>query len=133
MGKYNDEPYLRSEDLLRDGKYLGATLEIEDVLEGAPITRKLKPIQGLALKFKGRDKVLGLGATNEALCKTIFGDTRHQTWIGKSVTIAVRRVRGMRKGETQPAIRIIPPPGTEVRSGLARELGEAYTYAEPAK
>lgn len=126
MRRYNDEAYLRSEDLLRDGKYLTVTLEIEDVLEGAPLTRKLKPVEGFALKFKGKEKVLGLGTTNEALCKTIFGDARPQAWIGKQITLAVRKVRGLRKGTTQPALRLIPPVGTEIRQGLARELGDAY-------
>lgn len=124
MGKYNNESYLRAEDLLIGGKYHRAVLEIEDVLTGAPLTRRLKPVEGLALKFKGKDKVLGLGTTNESLCKVVFGDASPDKWRGKTVTIEVRRVRA--KTGTQPAIRVIPLPGTELRSGLAREIGEAY-------
>ena len=134
MTRYNDEPYIRAEDLLSGGRYVTAVCEIEAVLEGAPLTRRLRPMEGLALKLKGvsvpyrvlETKVLGLGATNEGLCKAIFGDAKPATWVGKQITLEVRRVRGQRKGETQPAIRIMPPAGTEMRSGLIRELGEAY-------
>ena len=121
--KYNNEPYLRAEDLLVDGKYQSPTLEIEAVVYGCPLTRKLKPCEGLGLKFKGREKVLGLGTTNESLMKVIAGDARPESWNGKKITLEVRMVQGQQKGETQPAIRIIPPSGTVMRSGLVRQLG----------
>lgn len=125
---YNDEPYLRAEDLLVDERYSTFTLEIVAVLSGAPLTRRLRPVTGYALAFKGCQKVLGLGATNEALIKVITGDSRPAKWIGRTVTLEVRRVRSARKGETQPAIRLMPKVGTEMRSGLKKELGDAYIY-----
>lgn len=126
MAEYNDEPYLRSEDLLVGGKYVTATVEIEEVLEGCPLTRKLKEHKGIALKLKGKEKVLGLGLTNEQLLKVVCGDCRPSEWKGKTIKLEVRKVRGKTRGTTQPAIRIMPPPGTEMRSGLIKELGESY-------
>lgn len=126
LQRWNNEDYLRSEDMLREGKYIPRTLKIEAVIEGCPLTRRLKKVEGLALKFAGANKILGLGLTNEALVKAITGDARPEKWIGCEVTLAVRRVRSATGGDGQPAIRIMPPKGMAIRSGLAKELGEAY-------
>lgn len=120
--KYNDEPYLRSEDLLIDGVYKTITAKIESVLTEAKLNRRNKTYLGFALKFEGKEKVLGLGLTNESLLKAITGDARPEKWIGHTVTLEVREVRSA-TGGTEPAIRIMPEKGTRLRSGLIRQLG----------
>lgn len=124
MRQYDNEDYLRAEHLLKDGVYRAFEVEIEEVLTGCPLTKRLQPTEGYALKFKGADRVLGLGMTNFSLCCAITGDSDPETWVGKSVRLEVRKVRDRKA--TQPAIRIIPPQGTEMRSGLLRELGSRY-------
>jgi len=121
---YNNEDYMRSEDLLRDGKYITFTGKIEAVIDGCPLTRRLKKVNGLGIKFVGAHKILGLGLSNESMLKAALGDARPDTWIGKEITLQVRKVRA--QSGTQPAIRIMPPKGMEIRSGLAKELGTAY-------
>jgi hypothetical protein len=125
LTKYANEEYLRAEHLLKDGKYRTVQLPIEAVIEGCPLQRKLKATQGFGLRFKGATKILGLGATNYSLVCASTGESDPANWIGKTIRIEVRRVRSQ-AGGTQPAIRIIPPDGTELRSGLIKELGERY-------
>lgn len=126
MDKYNGEDYLRAEHLLKGGKYQTMTLEIENVLEGCPMMRQKQKYEGLGLKFKGAKKVLGLVKTNESLCSAACGESKPEDWIGRKVTLEVREVRDP-NGGTTPAIRIIPPKGTAIRTGLVRHLGKAYT------
>jgi hypothetical protein len=126
LSKYQNEEYLRAEHLLKDGKYRTVQLPIEAVIEDCPLQRKLEPSKGYAIRFKGATKVLGLGTTNFSLVCASIGESDPANWIGKTLRIEVRKVRGKTKGTTQPAIRIIPPDGTELRSGLIKELGERY-------
>jgi hypothetical protein len=128
--KFTNEQYLRAEHLLVDGQYKAFVMEIAGVLTDAPLQRKLQSTKGLALKFAKTDKVLGLGQTNESLITVIAGDSRPEKWVGLKVRLEVRKVRKAGGGGTQPAIRIIPPVGTELRSGLAKELGESYETAK---
>lgn len=126
MDKYNGEEYLKSEHLMKENAYQTWTLEIENVLEGCPMMRGNKKYEGLGLKFKGAKKVLGLVKTNESLCIVTCGDANPEKWIGHKVTLEVREVRDV-SGGTTPAIRIIPPKGTSIRTGLVRHLGKTYT------
>ena len=123
MIKYTNQAYLRAEDLLKGGVYVSRELEVEDIVTDCPLQRKQKLFHGIGLKFKGAEKVLGLGVTNEGLMKVICGDADPKTWVGHKVKLEVRRVKKA-GGGTQPAIRIIPEKGTELRSGLVKELGE---------
>lgn len=123
--KYANEEYLRAEHLLKDGLYKSFSLQIEDVIEGCPLQRKLKSTQGYGIRFKGATKILGLGPTNFSLLCAATGESDPALWVGKTVRIEVRKVRSQ-AGGTQPAIRVMPPDGTELRSGLIKELGEAY-------
>jgi hypothetical protein len=126
MTEFTNQQFLRAEDMLIEGAYKSRTLKIVDVLSLVPLTRRLEPYSGYALVFENCCKVLGLGLTNEQVIKIVAGDARPQKWIGVTVTIEVRRVRGKHRGESQPAIRIIPVAGTVLRSGLIRELGESW-------
>lgn len=123
--KYNDEPYLRSEDLLFDGVYKKIAVKIEAVLTEAKLNRKNKSYSGLALRFADKEKVLGLGLTNESLIKAITGDARPEKWLGHTINLEVREVRSA-NGGTEPAIRIMPEKGTRLRSGLIRQLGSEW-------
>lgn len=137
--KYINEPYLRAEHLLVDGRYKPFELVVCGVLTDAPLQRKLQAAKGVALVFQSQsgkpvEKVLGLGQTNESLMTVIAGDSRPEKWIGQKVRLEVRKVRkAERGGGNQPAIRIIPPAGTELRSGLAKELGEQYEAVSKAQ
>lgn len=123
MSDYINQPYLRSEHLLREGKYASPQLKIVDVLHNAPLMRKNKTYQGLALVFEKQEKVLGLGVTNESLLAIVCGDSAPDKWIGHTIRLEVREVQSV-SGGTEPAIRIIPESGTKLRSGLVRQLGK---------
>jgi hypothetical protein len=125
---YTNEPFMRSEHLLRGGKYASPTCKVSAVLTGVPLMRKNKSYQGIALQFEGQTKVLGLGVTNESIMAVVAGDSNPQAWIGVAVKIEVREVNSA-SGGTEPAIRIIPPAGTKMRSGLVRQLGKKIEYS----
>ena len=128
---YQNEPFMRSEHLLRGGKYASPTCKVSAVLNGVPLMRKNKSYQGMALQFEGQTKVLGLGATNESIMAVVAGDSNPQAWIGVAVKLEVREVNSA-GGGTEPAIRIIPPSGTKMRSGLVRMLGKKMEYSVDA-
>lgn len=126
---YTNEPFLRSEHLLRDKQYVSPKLTIKAVLTGVPLMRKNKTYLGVALQFEKLEQVLGLGVTNESLMCVIAGDGKHDKWIGVVVTLEVREVNSV-SGGTEPAIRIMPPKGTKMRSGLLRQLGKKIDAIE---
>jgi hypothetical protein len=120
---YTNEPFLRSEHLMRGGDYLSPKLKVAKVLTDVPLMRKNKSFKGLAIAFEGQEKVLGLGVTNESLMAVVSGDSSPAKWVGMTVTLEVREVNSA-QGGTEPAIRIMPEPGTKMRSGLVRQLGK---------
>jgi hypothetical protein len=120
---YTNEPFLKSEHLKRDGNYVAPKLIVKNVLTGVPLMRKGKPYAGLAIVFEGQEKVLGLNATNESMMAVSTGDSQSSKWIGATITLEVREVNSV-AGGTEPAIRIMPPNGTKMRSGLAKQLGK---------
>ena len=140
MKPYNNEPYLRSEHLLHNGKHGSPVLEIEEIISGCPMQKFVKKngkestveVQKLALKFAGKEKILGLNATNEGICASLLGDGNPEKWIGKKVRLEVRSIHsaGGGKGENEPAIRIMPTAAEmcKLRRGLARMLGKPMTY-----
>jgi hypothetical protein len=120
---YSNEPFLRSEHLLRNGNYCCPKLTVKAVLSGVPLMRKNKAYQGIALVFEKQEKVLGLGATNESLMAVATGESAIDKWIGETIVLEVREVNSA-GGGTEPAIRIRPPDGTKMRSGLTKQLGK---------
>jgi hypothetical protein len=123
MTDYNNEPFLRSEHLKRDGEHVAASVLVAGVLTNVPLMRKNKAYSGIALQFEKQDKVLGLNSTNESMMAVVCGDGRCEKWIGKTIRLEVREVVNA-SGGTEPAIRIMPSPGTKMRSGLVRQLGK---------
>ena len=132
MSNYTNEPFLRSEHLLRGGAYASPKCKIAAVLIGVPLMRKNKSFQGMALQFEGQQKVLGLGITNESLMAVIAGDGNPAKWIGVEVQLEVREVNSA-TGGTEPAIRLMPPKGTLIRQGLKKQLGAKIEAKEEAK
>lgn len=132
MSNYTNEPFLRSEHLLRNGNYASPKCKITAVLTGVPLMRKNKSYQGMALQFEGQQKVLGLGITNESLMAVIAGDGNPAKWVGVEVQLEVREVNSA-SGGTEPAIRLMPPKGTLIRQGLKRMLGTKIEVKEEAK
>jgi len=128
---YTNEPFLRSEHLMRGGDYVSPKLKVSGVLTDVPLMRKNKTYKGIAVAFEGQDKVLGLGATNESLMAVVTGDSSQSKWIGAMVTLEVREVNSA-AGGTEPAIRVMPLAGTKMRSGLVRQLGKAIPKKSPA-
>ena len=121
---YTNEPFLRSEHLLRNGNYCTPKLTVKAVLTGVPLMRKNKAYQGIALVFEKQEKVLGLGNTNESLMAVATGESSPEKWIGQTIILEVREVNSA-SGGTEPAIRIRPADGTKMRSGLIKQLGKA--------
>jgi hypothetical protein len=108
---------------MRDGNYVCPKLIVKDVLTGVPLMRKGKPYAGLAIVFEGQAKVLGLNATNESMMAVSTGDSQSSKWIGATITLEAREVNSV-TGGTEPAIRVMPPNGIKMRSGLAKQLGK---------
>ena len=145
MRPYNNEPYLRSEHLLHDGKYMSPVLEIEAIISNCPMQKFVKrdgkettvPVDKIGLKFVGKEKILGLNATNEGVCASILGDGNPDKWVGKKVRLEVRSIHsaGGGKGESEPAIRIMPSKedAGKLRKGLARMLGKPMVYGSEVK
>ena len=120
---YTNEPFLRSEHLLRDGNYCKPKLTVKAVLTGVPLMRKNKAYAGIALVFEKQEKVLGLGNTNESLMAVATGESSVEKWIGQTIILEVREVNSA-GGGTEPAIRIRPSDDKKMRSGLTRQLGK---------
>lgn len=126
---YKDEPYLRSEHLLRDGKYQAVDVTIADVVYDCPGKKgeKNKLMKGLA--FVGTDKVLGLNVTNESLICVQTGHGKPDNWIGHKIQLVVRLIDDKRKKVEEPAIRVWPSkpiPNGRIRDQMGREIPEEW-------
>lgn len=126
---YKDEPYLRSEHLLRDGKYQSVIVEIADVVWDCPGKKgeKDKLMKGLA--FKGSEKVLGLNVTNESLVCLQTGHGKPEQWIGHKIQLVVRLVANRKLKVEEPAIRVWPSkpiPRAQIRDQMGREIPEEW-------
>ena len=126
---YKDEPYLRSEHLLRDGKYQAVTVEIADVVFNCPGKKgdKDKLMKGLA--FVNSDKVFGLNVTNESLVCLQTGHGKPESWIGHKIQLVVRLIADKRKKVEEPAIRVWPSkpiPNGRIRDQMGREIPEEW-------
>lgn len=131
---YKDEPYLRSEHLLRDGKYQAVTVEIADVVFNCPGKKgeKDKLMKGLA--FVGTDKVLGLNVTNESLVCLQTGHGKPEAWIGHKIQLVVRLISNKKLKVDEPAIRVWPAkpiPNGRIRDQMGKEIPEGW-YAGAA-
>ena len=128
--KYNDQPYLRAEHLLKHGKYIAAKVTIEDIVEDCPIKRGDKDGQTIGLSFAKSDKILGLNKTNYSLVCWELGEGKPQDWIGKQITLVVRLVRNKKLNE--PAIRVwptMPHSRAQVREQMGTEITDEW-YAK---
>lgn len=127
---YKDEQYLRSEHLLRDGKYVSAEVEVSEIVYDFPMKKGDKDITGIALAFKGSDKVLGLNRTNESMLCFVTGQGKPENWVGKKIQLVVRMVRN--KKVEEPAIRVWSPrphPRGQVRDHMGKEITEDWYKA----
>lgn len=102
-----NSPFLASEDI----EGLG---EVEVVIEGvykisdAAVQDGRKIDEGYTLKFKGKDKMMVLNATNMKTLSRAFGSST-QNWLDKSVRLFIQdgiRKPGGRSGETTRGLRI---------------------------
>lgn len=124
---YNDEPYLRAEHLLRDGKYQAVTVEIADIVYECPSKKGDRDGIMKGLAFVGTDKVLGLKPTNESLLCIQTGNGKPESWIGHKIQLVVRIVRN--KKLVEPAIRIWPSkpvPNGRIRDQMGKEITDEW-------
>lgn len=132
---YKDEPYLRAEHLLKDGRYVSCVVEIADVVYECPGKKgnKDKLMKGLA--FKGSDKVLGLNVTNESLVSIQTGQGKPENWIGHKIQLVVRLVPNRTNKTDEPAIRIWPSkpvPNGRIRDQMGKEISADWYGNTPA-
>jgi hypothetical protein len=133
---YKDEPYLRSEHLLKDGKYQSVIVEIADVVFNCPGKKgeKDKMMKGLA--FVGTDKVLGLNVTNESLVCLQTGHGNPEKWIGHKVQLVARLIANKKLKVDEPAIRIWPSkpiPNGRIRDQMGKEIKDDWYGTEKPK
>lgn len=124
---YKDEQYLRSEHLLRDGKYQSVVVTIADIVWDCPIKKGDKESTTKGLAFIGSEKVLGLNRTNESNVCLETGEGKPESWIGKKIQLVVRLVRN--KKVEEPAIRVWPSkpiPRGQVRDQMGREIPDDW-------
>lgn len=136
--QYKDEPYLRAEHLLRDGKYHSVIVEIADVIWNCPGKKGDKDKLMKGLSFVGTDKVLGLNATNESLVCLQTGHGNPDKWAGNKIQLVVRlvpRYVGKTKVE-EPAIRVWPSkpvPNGRIMDQMGREIPDDWYPKTTAK
>lgn len=131
---YNDEPYLRSEHLLKGGKYNAVSVEIEDIVHDCPGKKGDKDKIMLGLAFKNATKILGLNKTNESLVCIEAGSGNPADWIGKKIMLVVRLIPNKRQKTEEPAIRIWPSCDhkklrAQVRDNLGQPVPDSW-YAK---
>lgn len=133
---YKDEPYLRAEHLLQDGKYRSVVVEIEDVIHDCPGKKGERDKLMLGLVFKGKQKVLGLNVTNESLVCLQTGNGSPEKWIGHKIQLVVRLIPNKRKKIDEPAIRIWPSkpiPNWRIQDQMGKEVPEGWVPAGEVK
>lgn len=126
---YKDEPYLRAEHLLRDGKYQSVMVEISDVVYDCPGKKGEKDKLMTGLEFKGKSKILGLNVTNESLVCLQTGQGSPEKWIGHKIQLVVRLIPNRKKKIDEPAIRVWPNKpisNWRIQDQLGKEVDESW-------
>lgn len=114
--------FLYAEDLIANGQYVTATVEVSAWHEPGTIkAANGKMVDKPCVEFKGKGKMLALCKTNRSMGIFITGQQPGPAWIGKTLTLQPRIVDAF--GEKVVAIRIVPQPGTFVRKSLRDRLG----------
>jgi len=120
--------YLHSEDLLSDGQYRIANVEIAVVYPPGTIkSADKKPIDEWTIGFKGTDKRLVVRKTNCTVIHCVNGNPPGNAWIGQKITLQVRIIESF--GGTEPAIRVIPHDGCLIRKNVIKRLGKKAVWA----
>lgn len=133
---YRDEPYLRSEHLLRDGKYVSCIVEIGDIVYDCPGKKGDKDKLMLGLAFQGTNKVLGLNVTNESVLCIDTGHGKPEQWIGHKIMLVVRLIPNKRKKLREPAIRIWtkkPIPNGRILDQMGEEITDSWYASNQPK
>lgn len=114
--------FLYSEDFIKGGEYVTATLTIAEILppNTVPAADK-KMIDKPIMRFEKTERMLVLNRTNQQMVPYATGKALSEC-SGAKVTLEVRNIKSF-GGVTEPAIRIVPPAGVKVRKKLAERLG----------
>lgn len=146
---YDGERYLRSDQLMKAGKFISVVWTIKDVIHDLPAKtmgqdddtdasgkKKSATKKMPGLEFVGVSRVLGLNNTNEALLCWETGEGNWPGWIGKKIQLVVRLTKSYnkekRRMEDVPCIRIWPRqphPSGRVRDQMGIEVPDSW-YAE---
>jgi len=153
---YKSDQYLRSEHLLRDGKYVAVNWTIKDVVYDCPKKKMGKEkgdSDGGMAKMTGIEfnesngKVLGLNVTNESMVCWVTGQGTPSQWVGHKIMLVVRLIKNRQKNVMEPAIRVWydrakkPPPnmrtvqmlGDPVDDEWYENHGNVYGATTPGK
>lgn len=109
-----DSHWLTAEDLI-EGK--DATVTIENIILYPKVKFEAgrERLNYLGLKFKGKERILGLNATNRKALNAAFGNVV-LAWKGQSITLFVSETQ--MAGETKKCVRIRNP---KARTATASE------------
>ena len=136
---YKGERYLRSEHLLRGGKFVAVTWTIGAVVHDCP-AKKIGAKAGDAattmmpgLEFvEAPGYVLGLCKTNESVVSMVTGEGHWSRWVGKKIQVVVRLIEDKKLKVDVPAIRVWSDKKINlgrVRDQMGRAVDDKW-YAE---
>jgi hypothetical protein len=131
--KYSGQTYLRSEHLLKNGKYVAAKVTVKDIVTDCPLQKKNGVVLATGLAFEKTDKVLGLCPTNFSQMCWATGEGKEEAWVGKKITLVVRLIKSP-KGLI-PGIRVWPDkpnPRPQVTDHMGMEITDEW-YERIAK
>lgn len=119
--------FLYADDLLRDGKWVEATLTIERIAEpGSLRGANGQTVDDISLGFAKTKKWLVLNKTNKRLLRIETGSSKPDGWIGRQVTIYPATINAF--GEKNvPCIRFRVTGGKPVPFGARKFLGKDLT------
>lgn len=128
-----DDRFLYAWDLVKDGVYTTATVEISAVHKPGTFTFKNgKVCDRLALEFKGKSKKFAPPYTQCELLRVMLKSNSPSAWVGEKITLYVSKITSF--GGKDEAIRIKPDringvPPNKIR----KQMGEDLTGTSPAE
>jgi hypothetical protein len=121
------DSFLYADDLVRDGKWIQATLTIKGVVPpNAIVGDNGKTIDKVCLTFEKTPKILALCTTNERLCRLNCGSGQSENWVGKSLTIYPSLIDAFGEKDV-PCIRVRLPKTIPVPFGTRKHMGRDIT------
>lgn len=119
--------FLYADDLLRDGRWIEATLTIREIAEPGTLKgANGEVVKDMSLGFEKTRKWLVLNKTNKRLLRIETGSSKPEGWIGHKVTLYPATINAF--GEKNvPCIRVRLSDGKPVPFGVRKFLGKDLT------